>query len=62
MTRGKSYNFVLLNQSIIKSLWDIGHNFVLKNPNQVKPVEFERGFRELPQDKILDIEDMKSQR
>ena len=42
VTRGKSYKFALLNQSIIRSLWEIGHNFVLENPNQVRPVAFER--------------------
>ena len=38
VTRGIPYNFSLLNQSIIRSLWEIGHNFVLENPNQVRPV------------------------
>ena len=42
MTHGKSYKFALLSQSIIRSLWEIGHNFVLENPNQVRPVAFER--------------------
>ena len=56
MTRGKSYKFALLNQSIIRSLWEIGHNFVLENPNQVRPVAFERSFRGLLQDLISDIE------
>ena len=46
-TRGKSYNFSLLNESIIRSSWEIGHKFVLKNPNQVRPMEFERIFRGL---------------
>ena len=49
VTRGKSYKFALLNQSIIRSLWEIGHNFVLENPNQVRPVAFERSFRGLLQ-------------
>ena len=49
VTRGKSYKFALLNQSIIRSLWEIGHNFVWKNPNQVRPVAFERSFRWLLQ-------------
>ena len=39
VTCGNSYNFALLNQSIIRSLWEIEHNFVLKNPNQVGPME-----------------------
>ena len=34
MTRGKSYKFAPLNQSIIRSLWENGHNFVLENLNQ----------------------------
>ena len=42
VTRGKSYKFALLNQSRIRSLWEIGHNFVLENPNQIKPVAFIR--------------------
>ena len=49
VTHGKSYKFVLLNQSKIGSLWEIGHNFVLKNPNQIKPMAFERSFRGLLQ-------------
>ena len=61
MTRGTSYKFALLNQSIIRSLWEIGHNFVLKNPNQVKNVAFERRLRGILKGKILDIEDPKSQ-
>ena len=44
VTRGKSYKFSLLNQSIIRSLWEIGHNFVLENPNQVRPVAFKIEF------------------
>ena len=55
VTRGKSYKFALLNQSIIRSLWEIGHNFVLENPNQVRPVAFERSFRGLLQGQISDI-------
>ena len=47
VTRGKSYKFALLNKYKIGSLWEIGHNFALKNPNQIKPMEFERSFREL---------------
>ena len=30
---GTSYNFTLLKKTIIRSLWEIGLNFVLKNPN-----------------------------
>ena len=45
MTHGKSYNFAILNQSIIRSLWEIGHNFVLENPNQVRLMAFKREFR-----------------
>ena len=48
VTRGKSYKFALLNQSIIRSLWEIGHNFVLKNPNHIRPVALEGSFRGLP--------------
>ena len=58
VTRGKSYKFALLNQSIIRSLWEIGHNFVLKNPNQFRLVGFERSFRGILQGQILDIEDL----
>ena len=58
VTRGKSYKFALPNQSIIRALWEIGHNFALKNPNQVRPMEFERGFRGLLQGGISDIEDL----
>ena len=38
MTCGTPYKFTLVNESIIRSSWEIGHNFVLKNPNQVKPM------------------------
>jgi len=62
MTPGTLYKFTLLNQSIIRSLWEIGHNVSLKNPNQVRPVAFKIGFRGLLQDQISDIEDPKSQR
>ena len=41
---GKLYKFSLLNEPIIRSLWEIGHNFALKNPNQVRPMEFETRF------------------
>ena len=61
VTLGKSYKFALLNQSIIRSLWEIGHNFVLENPNQVRPVTFKREFRGLLQNLISDIEDPQSQ-
>ena len=49
VTCGKPYKFALLNQSKIGSLWEIGHNFALKNQNQIRPVEFERRFRGLLQ-------------
>ena len=62
MTCGKSYKFSLLNHSINRSSWEIGHNFALKNPNQVRPVAFKRRFRELLQGQISAIEDLKSQR
>ena len=62
VTRGKSYKFALLNQSIIRSLWEIGHKFVLENPNQVRPVELEIRFKGIPQGQILDIEDLKPER
>ena len=59
---GMPYKFDLLNQSIIRSLWEIGHNFVLKNPDQVRPVELEIIFMGLQQGRISNIEDPKSQR
>ena len=40
VTRGKPYKFALLNQSKVGSLWEIGNNFVLKNPNQIISVAF----------------------
>ena len=49
VTGGKSYKFALLNQSIIRSLWEIGHNIVLENPNQVIPMAFKRKFSGLLQ-------------
>ena len=62
VTRGTPYKVALLKQSIIRSLWEIWHNFVLKNPNLVRPVALERRFRELPQYQISDIEERQSQR
>ena len=50
MTRGTPYKFALRNQSIIRSLWEIRHNFDLKNPNQVRPMALERIFIGLPKD------------
>ena len=47
VTCGKLYKFALLNQSKIGSLWEIGHKFSLKNPNQIRPMAFERIFRGL---------------
>ena len=38
MTRGMSYNYALLKQSIIRALRDIGYNSLLKNPNWVRLV------------------------
>ena len=48
VTRGKSYKFDLLKQSIIRALWEIGHNFTLKNQNYLRPMAFKGGFRRLP--------------
>ena len=62
MTCGMPHKFTLLNLSIIRSLWEIGHNFSLRNPNQVRPVALERRLRGLPKYLILDIEDSKSKR
>ena len=53
MTRGTSYKFVLLNQSIIRSSWEIGHNSFLKNPILIRPIGLKRGLRVLPQDEML---------
>ena len=41
-----SYNFSLLNESIIRSLWETGQNFALKNSNQVILVELEIRFKD----------------
>ena len=62
MTRGKSYKFALLNKSIIRSLWEIGHKVALKNPNQVRPMTFEGSLRGLLQGQISVIEDPKVHR
>ena len=62
VTLGMSYKFALLNQSIIRSLWEIGHNFVLENPNQVRPVAFKIEFRGILQCLISDIEEPQSHR
>ena len=50
VTRATPYKFSLLNQSIIRSLWEIGHNIVLKNPNKVRPMELEIIFRGIIKD------------
>ena len=62
VTHGTPYKFSLLNQSIIRSLWEIGNNFALKNPNQVRPVELERRLRGLLQDRRSILGDLKLQR
>ena len=62
MTRGTPYKFNLLNQSIIKSLWEIGHNFVLKNSNQVIPMALERRLRGILKGRIKNLGDPKLQR
>jgi len=59
MTRGTSYNFTLLNQSIIKSSWEIWHNSSLENPILIRLVGLERVLRGLPQDAILELGDLK---
>lgn len=62
MTCGTSYKFALLNQFIIRSSWEIGHNSFLKNSILIRPVGLERGLRGLPQDVILDPGDPKLHR
>ena len=41
-THGMSYKCALLKQSIIRALWEIGHNSFLKNQNWVRPMALER--------------------
>jgi len=62
VTCGTSYKFSLLNQAIIRSPWEIGHNSFLKNPILIRLVGLHRGLRGLPQDEILDPRDLKLQR
>ena len=52
----------LLNQTIIRSSWEIGHNSFLKNPIFIRPVGLERGLRGLPHDEISDPRDPKLHR
>jgi len=59
VTRGTSYKFALLNQSIIKASWEIRHNSFLKNPTLTKLVRLERELRGIPEDEILDTGDPK---
>lgn len=59
MTCGTSYKFALLNQCIIRSSWEIGHNPFLKNPILIRHVELEKGLKGLPQNEILDPRDPK---
>jgi len=54
MTRGTSYKFALLNQSIRRSSWEIRHKYFLKNPILIKHVGLERGLTGLPQYEISD--------
>ena len=62
MTHGMSYKFSLLNQSIIRSLWEIGDKFSLKNPNHVRHMALERRLIGIKQDLRSHIWDLKSQR
>ena len=56
VTCGTAYKFALLDVYIIRSLWEIGNKFVLKNPNYVRPMAFKRRFRGLLHDQISNIE------
>ena len=62
MTCGILYKFTLLNQSIIRSSREIGHNSFLKNPISVWLVGLERRVGGLPQDEISDLGDLKLHR
>ena len=62
MTRNTSYKFAPLNQCIIKSLWENGHNSFLKNTILIRPVGLERGIKGLWQGKISDFRDTKLHR
>ena len=62
VTRDTLYKFSLLNQSIIRSSWEIGHNSFLKNPILIRPMELERGLRGLPEDEISEPGELKLHR
>ena len=57
VTRGTSYKFDLLKRYIIKSSWEIVHNFFLENPISIRLVALERGHRGLLQIMIVELED-----
>ena len=59
---GTPYKFALLNYSIIRASWEIGHNSFLKNPILIRPMGLEIGLRFLPQDEISDLGDLKLHR
>ena len=61
LTRGTSYNFTLLERSIIRSSWEIVHNFFLENPIWIRLVALERGHRGLLQVAISELKDLKVQ-
>lgn len=62
VTCGSSYKFTILNQSIIRSLWEIGNNAILENPISIRLTGLEIGLSGLPQDKILILGDLKLHR
>ena len=62
VTRGTSYKFALLNQSISRSLWEILYNSSLVNPIWIRLVALERGHRGLLQVTISELDDPKVQR
>jgi len=48
MTHGTSYKLALPKKYIIRSTWEIGHNYLLENPISIRLVALERGRRGLP--------------
>jgi len=62
LTRGTSYKFILLNQSIIRSAWEIWHNTSLVNPILIRLAGLERELRGISKDEMLGLGDYKSQR
>ena len=61
MTHGTSYNFALLNKSIIRALREIWNKSFFENPIAIRLAGLERGLKGILQAKISELRDLKLQ-